>query len=105
MIEITLKMAQVRDDSPYLPKEVPKVIKDVSPGQPLPTTTPEEDSESMAKQWMGQMTRIGPELYVEDSTASLLSALKALGLPMSSKQDLMTISSLFVDDSVLMDNV
>lgn len=103
MIKYTLKMAQIKNDSPYLPKETPQVT--VDPGPPLPKSTPDQDAQDMAQQWMGQMTRIGPELYVDDSTASLLSAVKALGLPMNSKQDVMTIAGLFIDDAVLTEHI
>ncbi len=82
---------------PQAPKE-PALPEDKMP-------TPDEDAEGLASQWVGQMTRIGPDLYIEDKTASLLTALHALGLPMGSPKEILFIASLFTDDTVLLDEV
>ncbi len=67
--------------------------------------TPDDDAAGVAKQWVGQMTRIGPNLYVEDKTAALLTAIHALGLPMGSQQEIMFLCSLMEDNSILADNI
>ncbi len=67
--------------------------------------TPDNDAEGVAKQWVGQMTRIGPNLYIEDKTAALLTAIHALGLPMGSQQEIMFLCSLMQDSTVLADDI
>lgn len=64
-----------------------------------------DDPADLAKSWVGQMTRLGPETYVDDKTASLLTALKALGLPMGSPKEILFVGSLMDDESVLNDNI
>lgn len=111
MSTVTLKMAQIKEDLFETGPREDWTKEDPSdPGQYMTDPSqhkPTEDdmAQDMAKQWMGQMTRIGPEFYIEDTTASLLTALKALGLPMTSKEDVMTIAGLFIDDTVLMEHV
>ena len=92
------------EDEPVYQAPMPQAPKEPNlPEDRLPT--PDEDAEGLASQWVGEMTRIGPDLYIEDKTASLLTALHALGLPMGSPKEILFIADLFTDSTVLLDQI
>ncbi len=89
------------DSEPQAPTPPQAPAAPPVPGQ----SAPGQDEQDLATQFVGKMTRIGPDVYIDDSTASLLTALKALGLPMGSQAEIEFLGTLFTGSSVLTDNL
>lgn len=95
-------------DSPFgAPPELWTEEDELDPSQSVtnPSEVPPDDANDIAQQWVGEMTRIGPELYLDDKTASQLSAMKALGIPMSSPDEVLFAADLLADSSILTDHI
>lgn len=101
MSEIIIKLSQVMDD-PYgigTPDEA--IDKPIDPIiVPKDTTEPAQD---LAQMWQKDMTRLGPEMFIENRVLETLSALKAIGFNMASRENILELAKLSSDSSLLED--
>lgn len=108
---IHIKMSQIQDDydiSMSTPEELNTEIEkqDTELDKLDPYLTPKDDLASdIAKQWAADMVRVGPDLFVDSKIIELFRKLKAVGFNLLSKDNLFLLGSLFVDTSLIFNEI
>lgn len=109
---ISVKMAQIVDDYDQA-MSTPEELADQSNRldleqdklDPVLTPPPEDLGNELAKEWQGQMVRVGPDLFMDQKVIDLFSKLKVLGFNLASKDEVLKLSQLFTDSAPLADEV